>query len=139
MSYFDEFLTSSDTLRVYKDGRLLFSSKKNMLLPLMEYIDVYANGNNEVIIFDKIVGNAAALLAVIAHCDEVMSPVGSEAAVRTLDRYGVKHHLLTVVEQVKQPGGNNCPMEELSVGKEPDSFYRMMKKMLGGGGRTSSK
>jgi hypothetical protein len=30
-------------------------------------------------------------------------------------------------------------MEELSAGKEPDSFYRIMKKMLGGEGRPSSK
>ncbi len=136
---FEEFLKSSDTLRVYKDDSLVFSSKKNMLLPLMEYIDVYENGNRDVIIFDKIIGNAAALLAIFARCGEVASPVGSKTAVATLERYGVKYRLLTVVDQVKQTDGKNCPMEELSAGKDPDGFYRIMKNMLGGAGRPKVK
>jgi len=34
---FDEFLKSRDTVRVYKGDKLLFSSQKERLLPLLEY------------------------------------------------------------------------------------------------------
>jgi hypothetical protein len=104
---FADFLSSGDTLRMYKDERLLFSSKKKMLLPIIEYIDGYGDGNHGVLIFDKVVGNAAALLAVKAGCAEVMSPLGSEAAVRTFERYGIKYHLVKVVPQVKTPAGKS--------------------------------
>jgi hypothetical protein len=104
---FNDFLSSSDTLRIYKDDKLIFSSKKNMLAPLIEYIDTCKNGNEAVLILDKMVGNAAALLAVHAGGKEVMSPVGSEIAVKTLDRFGLKYHLVTIVPQVKSPAGGN--------------------------------
>jgi hypothetical protein len=107
MNLFNDFLSSSDTLRVYKDEKLLFSSKKNMLAPLIEYIDGSKNGNKNVAIMDKMVGNAAALLAVIAGGSEIMSPVGSEIAVKTLDRYGIKYYLASIVPQVKTPKGGN--------------------------------
>ncbi len=104
---FEEFLSSSDTLRVYKDGRLLFSSKKSMLMPLVEYIENGADGNRDVVIFDKMVGNAAALLAVKAGGRAVFSPLGSEVAVVTLDRFGIEHHLSQIVPAVKTPAGGN--------------------------------
>lgn len=104
---FNDFLSSSDTLRVYKDEKLLFSSEKKMLAPLIEYIDSGKNGNKDVLILDKMVGNAAALLSVVARGREVMSPVGSEIAVKTFDRYGLKYHLVTIVPQVKSPAGGN--------------------------------
>ena len=103
---FTEFLSSNDTMRIYKDGNLVFSSKKNMLLPLVEYINTCADGNLDVTLYDKIIGNAAALLAIKAHCSEVHSPIGSEAAIKTMDRFGVKYELLGVVSTVQQPNGN---------------------------------
>lgn len=103
---FEEFLSSTDTLRVYKEDRLLFSSKKNMLMPIIEYIDA-CDGNRDVVIFDKMVGNAAALLAIKAGCTEVFSPIGSEAAVKTLERYSIKYHLTQIVPRVKRPDGQN--------------------------------
>jgi hypothetical protein len=104
---FADFLSSGDTLRVFKDERLLFSSKKKMLLPVIEYIDTCSDGNRDVVVFDKLVGNAAALLAVKAGCAEIFSPLGSEAAVRTFERYGIKYHLVKVVPHVKTPAGKN--------------------------------
>jgi hypothetical protein len=125
---FSAFMSSDDTLRIYQDGTLVFSSKKDRLLPLMEYIDSHGEGGQPVVIFDKIMGNAAALLAVMANCREVYSPLGSELAVRTLDRHGIKHHLTETVPFILRPDGKGlCPMEQLSIGKEPGEFYRELK------------
>ena len=129
---FSKFLTSSDTLQVYEDDKLLFSSSKDRLLPLLEYLDQFAPHHRQVVIFDKIMGNAAALLSVKAGCQEVYSPLGSQLAVDTLNKYGIRHHLTRIVPCIQKAGGEEmCPMEKLSLDKEPEEFYRVMKERTG--------
>jgi hypothetical protein len=123
---FEEFLASSDTLRVYAGDTPVFTSEKERLLPLMEYL---AGGvsHQPVTIFDKIMGNAAALLSVRADCREVYSPLGSEIAVRTLEKYGIAHHITKIVPFIRRADGQGmCPMEKLSLGKDPREFYQEM-------------
>jgi hypothetical protein len=127
-------MSGDDTLRIYEDKTLIFSSKKDRLLPLMDYINTPDKGKQPVTIYDKIMGNAAALLATIAKAREVYSPLGSELAVKTLERFGITYHLATIVPYILRPDGKNmCPMEELSIGKEPDEFYRELKARIEAG------
>jgi len=65
---YKEFTASDDTLRIYRGDTLVFSSKKQGLLPLMEYLGVENAGKQPVTICDKVMGNAAALLSVRAKC-----------------------------------------------------------------------
>ena len=132
MTLFEKFLISDDTLRVYKGDILLFASNKDRLLPLLEYIDKFVPYERGVIIFDKIMGNAAALLCVKVICQEVYSPLGSQLAVKTLDKYGIKYHLTKIVPYIQKAGGEDmCPMEKLSLNKEPEEFYQAVKNKLG--------
>jgi hypothetical protein len=124
---FDEFLTSKNTLRVYKGNKLIFTSDKDRLLPLVEYIHKFASKHRKVVIFDKIMGRAAALLCIMANCREVYSPLGSQLALGVLGKRGIKYHLTRTVPCIQTPDGNMCPMELLSVGKEPEEFYRLIK------------
>ena len=118
---FSEFLLSGDTLQVHEGNRLIFSSR---LLPLLEYIDRFAAHHQQVVIFDKVMGNAAALLSIKAGCREVCSPLGSQLAVKTLEKYGIKYQLAEIVPYIKrQDGREMCPMEKLSIDKEPEEFY----------------
>ena len=94
---FDDFLISKNTLQVYKGNRLLFASGKGRLVPLLEYIDRFTPHQKDVTVFDRIVGNAAALLLKKALCSRVYSPLGSELAVKTLSSYGIKYHFTKVV------------------------------------------
>jgi len=127
LDFFDEFLMSPDTLRIYEGNQLIFSSIKDQLLPLLEYIEQFPR-RQLVVIFDKIMGNAAALLSVKAHCQEVYSPLGSELAVKTLGKYGVKHHITEVVPYIQRPDGRGmCPMEKLSLDKVPEEFYQIIR------------
>jgi hypothetical protein len=82
---FDKFLTSNNTLHVYEDSKLIFASDKDRLLPLVEYIDKFASNHRDVVIFDKIMGRAAALLCIKADCREVYSPLGSQLAIELLE------------------------------------------------------
>ena len=127
---FNEFLASDDTLRVYEDDRLLFSSGKDRLLPLLEYIDRFSAHHQQVIIFDKIMGNAAALLSVKAGSDEVYSPLGSQLAVETFERYDIKYHITKLVRYIQQANREEmCPMERLSLDKGPEEFYQVMSNI----------
>lgn len=128
---FDEFLKSGDSLRIYDDGKLIFSSTSDRLLPLLEFMDKYGVSHKDLIVFDKIIGNAAALLSVKAGCSEARSPLGSEAGAATYRRFGVKYHFVDTVPLIRQPNGEVCPMEKMSSGKEPDEFYAIMKKLVG--------
>lgn len=129
--FFNGFLASSDTLRVYEGDKLIFSSDNNRLLPLLEYIDRFSPHHQQVVIFDKIMGNAAALLSIKAGCQEIYSPLGSQLAVKTLDKYGIKHHLTKVVPYIQKPGGEDmCPMEKLSIDKSPEAFYKVMRNII---------
>jgi len=128
---FNEFLVSADTLRVYKNSQLLFSSPKDRLLPLLEYIERFVPYQRQVVVFDKIMGNAAALLSVEASCQEVYSPLGSQLAVKTLEKYGIKYHITKIVPYIQQPNGEDmCPMEKLSLNKGPEEFYEVIKSMM---------
>jgi len=128
---FNAFLLSRDTLRVYEEDRLIFSSTKDRLLPLLEYIGQFAPQQLPVVVFDKVMGNAAALLSVKAGCREVCSPLGSQLAVETLARHGIEYNLSEITPCIKKPDGKEmCPMEKLSIGKEPEEFYEAMMGII---------
>ena len=128
---FDKFLTHHNTLQVYKDNKLVFASDKERLLPLMEYIDRFSAIYGQVTLFDKIVGRAAALLCAKANCIEVYSPLGSELAVKALNQYGIKHHLVEIVPYINNTNQDDmCPMEKLSLGKDPEEFYKASKNLI---------
>lgn len=128
---FNEFLNSSDTLQIYRDEDLIFTSEKERLVPLMEYLAESDSGEGPVVILDKVMGNAAALLSVKANCREVYSPLGSELAVKTLEKYNIEYHLTEIVPYIiRDDGKGMCPMEKLSIGKGPEEFYREMKSRI---------
>ncbi len=127
---FNDFVSGTDTLRVYEDNSLVFTSDKDRLLPLMEYIDSASPSHPKVVIMDKVMGNAAALLSIRANCGAVYSPLGSKLATDTLDAYGIEYHFTEIVpHMVRADGKDMCPMEKLSIDKSPDEFYEALKTL----------
>jgi hypothetical protein len=125
---YDDFLSSDDTLRVYAEGALVYSSQRERLLALLEYIEGTDDNPPDTTIMDKVSGNAAALLSIKAGSREVYSPLGSRLAVESLEKYGVKHRFGTVVPYILRADRSDmCPMEKLSQGKNPDEFYEALK------------
>ena len=125
---YDEFLLSGNALQVYENAKGIFVSNSQMLAPLLEYIEIFAPHHQKVVIFDKIMGNAAALLCVKANCSEVYSPLGSELAVKTLNKYGITYHITQIVPYIQKTGLTEiCPMERLSIDKNPEEFYQIVK------------
>jgi hypothetical protein len=124
-----EFTGSRDNLWVYQGTKLIFRSRRKRLLPLLDYIKAFVPQTEGVIIYDRIVGNAAALLLKKALCLTVYSPVASQAAVQSLEKFGISYHFLSIVSQI-QVGDDVCPMEKLAEGKSPDEFYQEVKALV---------
>jgi hypothetical protein len=129
---FNEFLTSADTFRVYRGKRILFTSGKDRLAPAVEYIEKFPHKDG-VIVYDRIVGNAAALLLQIIGCRTVFSELGSENAIKTLESAGIKYHFNETVNCIMNDSGQDmCPMEKLSLGKNSVEFLKALKERMGG-------
>jgi hypothetical protein len=127
---YDNFISSTDTLRIYFDEDLLFSSEKDRLLPLVEYLDTSDRPGN-VVIMDKVTGNAAALLSVLAGCTEIYSPLGSDIAAGTLVKYSIPYHFGETVPYIQRPDSEEmCPMEKLSLEKDSEEFYQALLEII---------
>ena len=128
---FREFLESSNSLWVYKDGRRLFTSSKSGILPLLEYVETLAPYHRQITVFDKVVGNAAALLSIKAAVEEVYSPLGSELAAKTLRDYDVKYHFSETAPYIQNRSQDDmCPMEKLSIDRSPEEFFELASEQL---------
>ncbi len=85
------------------------------------------------------VGNAAALLLQKISCKETYSTLGSKLAARTLDSFGISYHFIETVPYIKDATGQDmCPMEKLSLNKQPDEFYQALKERIANTGTRSS-
>ncbi len=126
---FSEFLVSNNTLQVYKEARLIFASSKDGLLPLLEYIDNFAPCEKAVTVFDRVVGNAAALLLKKLFCNEIYSSLGSELAAKTLSSFGISYYFSEIVPYIQNHSRKDmCPMEKLSINKHPEEFYQAVRE-----------
>ncbi|MCD6452849.1 MAG: DUF1893 domain-containing protein [Dehalococcoidales bacterium] len=123
---FNEFLASNDRLRVYCGDRLIFMSDRDDLSGLVEYIERFSLGEVGIVVLDRVVGNAAALLLKQMSCSEVYSPLASQLAVETLRRFGIDYHFTEVVPYIySRTGQGMCPLERLSLDKSPQGFYEL--------------
>lgn len=122
---FDSFLKSDDTLRLLRNGVVIFQSQKKGIAPLLEYLNLAGTSEEEAIIaFDRVVGNAAALLMKVAGCFEVHAVLASEHAVKTLANLDIPASFQKVVPQImNRLGTGMCPFELLSLGKSPQDFH----------------
>ena len=128
---FNKFLETEDTIQIYLAGKLLFSSTQKGVKPLVTYIQEFVPRPEGVTVFDRIVGNAAALLLKEASCAKVYSAVGSQLAAKTLEGVGISYSFLKTVPYIVNRSGNDmCPFEKASLGKSPAEFYEIAKEKL---------
>lgn len=99
----------------------------------MDYIKQFLLEPQSVIILDRVIGNAAALLSIKADAVQIWSPLGSEPAVRTLTRHGIQYHFDKIVPLIQNRDGSDiCPMEKnsLTADMTPEQFYETLCRRL---------
>ena len=107
---------------------MVFSSKEGQIKGLLEFIRENGCGFSDLIIFDTKVGNAVALLSVYLSTKEVFGVLGSERAKDTLERLNIDYYFeKTIPEMLNKAGTDICPLEKLSLFKNPEEFYNLVK------------
>jgi len=128
---FKEFLRTKDTLWIEADGEVIYRSCEQGITPLVRYLGEFESPPEGGVVYDKVVGNGAALLLKLACCGEVYGAVGSQLAAVMLDELGISYHFLKFVPYIlNRTGEQMCPFEKLSLGKSGEEFYELAKQAL---------
>ncbi len=125
---FENFLKSSFELKILSGKKLIFISKKRGVQGLVKFIKKYGRKFKDLMIFDKKVGRGAALLAVYLNAKVVYGKIGSQSAVRALKKAKIQYCFEETVPNILNREKNDiCPIEKVSAGKTPESFYKLVK------------
>jgi len=124
---FEKFIKSSWGLEIWCGGKVISRSKKSGVTGLLDFIRKYGRRYKNLVIFDKIVGQGAALLAAYLKVKAVYGKTGSKLAAKTLKRYKIKFYFhKTVTNILNKKKTDLCPFEKLSFSKTPEEFYNFL-------------
>lgn len=111
----DYFSQKKWSFVLIKNGEILYKSKADRLKPLIFCIKKHKKEMRGAIVFDKIVGRAAATLLAYAKVKEVWTPIISQDAKKYLKKSKIKIGFKKEVKNImNQKGDDFCPMEKLS-------------------------
>lgn len=119
-----KFALSNYSLVVIKDKQIIFSSTLDRLTPIIKAIRQCDQELTGSLVFDRVVGKAAALLLISVEIASVHSLIGSQQAVETLTRYRIPFIFEKIIPIVLNNAGTGpCPLEKLASNKTPEEFY----------------
>lgn len=107
-------LTADNVSIVFvKDGQTIFSSGKTGLRPLVEAIQIQDETLEGSSMADKVVGRAAALLAIYAKVRSVYASTIASGAAQLLDQHAIPYRYGSMVKQILNRDGTDiCPFEK---------------------------
>ncbi len=116
------------TFVLIKRGKLIKTSYKKGVLPLLEVINGDDQVLNKAIIADKVIGRAAALLVANYQVKAVYAGTISEKAREILDNNSVFYQFGQYVPYIKNRNQTDqCPLEKLTSSiSSPDSAYEQI-------------
>lgn len=125
----DYFNKSPWTFVLIKNGKIIFRAKNRGITPLIFCLKRRKKDLKNAVVFDKIIGRAAAMLLAYAGVKKVMTSMASREALILLRenridveyKIGVKHIL-------NRKGSGLCPMEKLSRGRTAIELLEVMEK-----------
>jgi len=96
-----------------KDGQTIFSSGKTGLRPLVEAIQIQDETLEGSSMADKVVGRAAALLAIYAKVRSVYASTIASGAAQLLDQHAIPYRYGSMVKHILNRDGTDiCPFEK---------------------------
>lgn len=129
-----ELLDNNYTCVFVQGKEVVMTSFDRGVKPLITYYETKKDMQKSAVLADKVIGQAAALLAVLCGITAIYTPVISEDAIKVLNKNGIfVTYEQTVPYIVNRSGNGRCPMEELSMGvNEPLDMYKKIKKWIMG-------
>ncbi len=123
----DDFDINGWTFIVIKNEKIIFRSKSQGLEPLIFCLRHRKKDLAGAIVFDKIVGQAAALLLVLGKVKKVITPLASQKALDYLRKNKVRVIYKSKVRHILNKKKDDfCPMEKISRGKTAEEFLRIL-------------
>lgn len=112
--------------------RILYSNVEGGLRPLVEAVETLGLERlRGCVIADRVVGRAAALIAVYIGASEVHAILMSWGAEKVLRRFGVPYSFLVETDHIRERDGGLCPFERgVSEVEEPEEAYRRVRELL---------
>lgn len=115
------------TLEVFFDGELIFHSDRKWLHPLFELEEFLRQQNHDptsLIIKDKIVGRAAALIQVYLGFKTVKAGMMSQMAKEIFDYYQINYEFQKLVERIQ------CRTEQMLADEyDPEQAHKLIKEL----------
>jgi hypothetical protein len=111
-------------------GNILKTSHKRGVIPLMEMIRDNRDMMQGAVIADKVIGKAAALLAVAYKVKQVYTEILSQQAKKVLDQYSIFYQYERCVDYIQNRSkSGQCPMEKLTKDTDdPKTAYSLILK-----------
>jgi len=125
----DYFAARPWSFVLIKNDKIIYKSKLRGLKPLILCIKKNKTEMQGAIVYDKIIGKAAAILLACAKVKEVWTSAISFSAKQYLARKGVKIAYIKLIKYIKDRRSDGiCPMEEISQKMPERKFIEMILK-----------
>lgn len=119
----DYFIGRPWSFVLIKKGKLIYRSKKQGLAPLVFCLKYKKNILHGAIVYDKIIGRAAACLIIYGKAKKVMTPVISQSAITIFKKHEIPAEYIKITGKIlNKKGDDQCPMEKMSSGKSAKEF-----------------
>ena len=119
----DYFAAKSWSFVLIKNDEIIFKSKLRGLKPLAYCAKKYKREMRGAIVFDKVVGRAAAILLAYAKVKEVWTPTISRSGKAYLAKNKVKIAYENLTDCIMNRQGNDaCPTEKMSANMPEEEF-----------------
>lgn len=117
-------------LCVVKDGKVIFESKKNGIVPMYELYKANIRGNLS--LADRFIGGGALRFILNIGCSSVSSFVMSKDVIDTLEKENLNFEYKKKVDKIlNRTGDDLCPVEKLSKENfEFIDFFNKLEKFL---------
>jgi ferredoxin len=130
LSEMQKLVESGESIVVARHGVIIAREKGRGLKPAMNMLDAKKLSN--AVVFDKIVGRAAAAIFIEGGVKKVAALVMSAQAKELLSLYGVESKALKVVDQIENRSKTGtCPMESaIEDLKKTDKIVEKLRKVI---------
>lgn len=123
----EQWVEKGYSLVIIQNDKIVFKSKEAGIKALYKLIKKAPDKLKGALVFDKIVGRAAALLLVLGQVREVVAWRLSQPGKNVLVKYQIRFSAQQMVENILAEDGRGvCPFERLAEGKEPKEFYQLL-------------
>lgn len=130
--YLQRLIQEDLNLIILHNEETLYTSSEEGMLPLYTAITQLNHPRRDLIVVDKIMGKAAALLVSCLHAKEVHCITLSKRGKEALEKRRIPHYYETLTPEIVNRYGNDiCPFEKavLDVEEPENAYIRIQTKL----------